>query len=184
MVYNLNWLTNDYLTLVTWQTRAENVQPAKEIAVHAVIKNSNHFRAWSTKVTRGILRVVRYQRRCKRVWQNLDSTLHWRRYRASDVKRGSEQETRVRFVITSWTRLGDLRCDSEMSGPLDTQDDAADQVSASICRVHCDFCNVMLAVCRIIILKIDIDSSCVTLKSEPGRVCEEIPTSALSIYFC
>ncbi|CAM6030823.1 unnamed protein product [Sphagnum balticum] len=33
-----------------------------------------------------------------------------------------------------------------MSGPLDTQDDAADQVPASICRVHCGFCNVMLAV--------------------------------------
>jgi hypothetical protein len=184
VVYNLNWLTNDYLTLVTWQTRVENVQPAKEIAIHAVIKNSNHFRAWSTKITKGILRGVRYQRRCKRVWQNLDSTLHWRRYRASDVKRGSEQETRVRFVVTSWTRLGDLRCDSEMSGPLDKQDDAADQVPASICRVHCGFCNVMLAVCRIIILKIDIDSSYVTLKSESGRVCEEILTSALSIYFC
>lgn len=91
MVYNLNRLTNDYLTLVTWQTRVENV-PAKEIAIHAVIKNSNHFRAWSTKITKGILRGVRYERRCKRVWQNLDSTLHWRRYRASDVKRGASKK--------------------------------------------------------------------------------------------
>ncbi|CAM6034695.1 unnamed protein product [Sphagnum compactum] len=66
-----------------------------------------------------------------------------------------------------------------MSGPLDTQDDAADQVPASICRVHCGFCNVMLAVCRIIILKIDIDSSCVTLKSESGRV--HVPSSLIAL---